>query len=178
MRAMVRSTVESKTTQARHPREGGDPARGEAAFINAALRRTRPPPTRGWRIGDFGFGYKSIRSLLFSLALLAFLVRSLVPVGFMPERSANNTYPLVICSGYGPVTIHVTADKIPNAPAHGHESVPCPYALAFSLGTLVDHPELPLPPATEPVLADAETPLLLSTSAKSYFSHGPPERLA
>jgi hypothetical protein len=116
-------------------------------------------------------------SLLFSLALLAFLVRSLIPAGFMPVHGAGNTYPLVICSGYGPVTIHVTADKLPQAPpqpAHGSDNMSCPYAQVLAQGMLVDYPVLPLPPAAGPVLAYAEKPLLLNTAVKNYFSNGPP----
>jgi len=120
-----------------------------------------------------------ISSLLLNLALLAFLVRSIIPVGFMPERGAGNTYPLVICSGSGPVTIHVPADKLPHVPSHSSDNMPCSYAQAFAQGTLADHPELPQPLlASASAPADTETALFLKIIVKNYFSHGPPERLA
>ena len=114
-------------------------------------------------------------SLLLNLALLAFLVRSFIPVGFMPGLGGGS-YPLVICSGHGPVTIHVAADKTPSAPAHSPHSheMPCSYAQASAQGTLADHPSLPAPPAAELVLASAETIFSPHIAVKNYFSQGPP----
>ena len=115
-------------------------------------------------------------SLLLNLALLAFLVRSFIPVGFMPGLGAGHEYPLVICSGHGPMTIHVPADKLPSAPApapHNHE-MPCSYAQAFAQGTPADSPVLPASPAAETVLAAAETILFPNIAVKNYFSRGPP----
>lgn len=119
-----------------------------------------------------------ISPFLLNLALLAFLARSLIPVGFMPGQGqgqgAGKTYPLVICSGAGPVTIHVPADKLPQSP-HSHDNMPCPYAQAFAQGTLADHPELPQPLlVSEAVPAYPQASLALVTAAKNYFSHGPP----
>jgi hypothetical protein len=120
-------------------------------------------------------------SLLLSLALLAFLVRSLIPIGFMPGHDPHNTYPLVICSGAGPVTINVPADKLPYNPHPQHDShdnMPCTYAQAFAQGMLADFPALVVPVFSEPVLFQEETALSLNTTVKNYFSHGPPAFLA
>ena len=118
-----------------------------------------------------------ISAFLLNLALLAFLVRGVTPAGFMPGHSANNTYPMVICSASGPITINVPADKLPNSPSqpsHHHDNMPCPYAQGFAQGTLADHSELPAPVAAEPVLTHIEISLALNAPAKNYFSHGPP----
>ena len=119
-----------------------------------------------------------LRHIFLKLALFAFVVRSLIPIGFMPGHSANHLYPLVICSGSGPVTINVPADKLPYTPQpaqqHGHD-MPCPYAQAFAQGTLVDHPALlPVVAVSESVVADPETPFSLKAVSKGYFSNGPP----
>ena len=117
-----------------------------------------------------------ISSLLLNLALLAFLVRSFIPVGFMPGQGGAHDYPLVICSGHGPVTIQVPADKLPSAPVqapHSHD-MPCSYAQAFAQGTPADSPVLPAPPVAETILAVAETFLFPNIAVKNYFSRGPP----
>lgn len=116
-------------------------------------------------------------SLLLNLALLAFLVRSLVPVGFMPTQSAHATYPLVICSGYGPVTIHVTADKLPDAPAHpaqAHDHMPCSYAQSLAHGLPLDIAALPI----TQFMPEQPSVWVHNLSSyfifKSYLSQGPP----
>jgi hypothetical protein len=164
-----------------------------SAMIRLQNKEDSPPPRRragsgcAKRLYKCGFAapdaarrrHGVASSFLLNLALLAFLARSLIPVGFMPGQGhgAGNTYPLVICSGAGPVTIHVPADKLPQSPQspHSHDNMPCPYAQAFSQGTTVDHPGLPQPLlASESVPAYPEASLSLKTVVKNYFSHGPP----
>jgi len=118
-------------------------------------------------------------SVLMTLALLALLVRSLVPLGFMPGQSAHGTYPLVICSGYGPVTIHVPADKIPQQPGHeSHDNMPCSFAQAFAHGVTPDLAMLPI------IAFIADKPESWSDNfnssfiSKGYYSQGPPSFLA
>ncbi len=118
-----------------------------------------------------------ISSLLLNLALLAFVVRSLVPVGFMPGHNAGSTYPMVICSGAGPVTINVPADKLPfnPHPHSSHETMPCTYAQGLAQGMLLaDYPQPVMPIAAEPAPVRKEISLSLKAVAKNYFSHGPP----
>ena len=118
-----------------------------------------------------------ISSLLLNLALLAFLVRSLVPVGFMPAQNAHATYPLVICSGYGPVTIHVTTDKFPSAPAQparGHDNMPCSYAQAFAQGIAVDIAALPFFQFVTEQSESWNDTFVAHFTFKSYLSQGPP----
>jgi hypothetical protein len=114
-------------------------------------------------------------SLLMNLALLALVVRSLVPAGFMPGQGAHNTYPLVICSGYGPVTIHVPGGKIPQSPGHeSHDNMPCSFAQALAQGVAMD---VAVPPVigfiTDKPEQWADTFNSYFTS-KGYLSQGPP----
>ena len=120
-----------------------------------------------------------ISTFLLGLALLAFVVRGMIPAGFMPGHNANKLFPIVICSGAGAVTINVTADKLPYDPhpqqPHGHDNnMSCSYAQSFAQGVLADQPELPVHVVSQPVLTHQEIALSLQTAVKNYFSHGPP----
>lgn len=50
---------------------------------------------------------------LVMLMLFAFMVQSLIPVGFMPEKKSDGSATIVICTKFGPQEIHVSAENNP-----------------------------------------------------------------
>jgi hypothetical protein len=84
--------------------------------------------------------YRSTRTAAVSLALVAMLLRALLPAGWMPSSASGQA--LVICTLQGPVRIDPTPHK-PAAPQH--HNVTCPFAAAPQLaGPQADI--IPLPP--------------------------------
>lgn len=83
---------------------------------------------RAWRTTRLG---------LVQLALLAMVLRALIPAGWMPAQAGQGTG-LVICTGQGLVTIQVGPDGKP-LPAHPgdqdqtHHHDVCPFAAAAHL---------------------------------------------
>jgi hypothetical protein len=70
-----------------------------------------------------------VRRLLSSLIVLAFALRSVVPVGFMLAPAANGDMTMVICTGHGPATIPFTADgKVAPAKQKSSTQGLCSYA--------------------------------------------------
>lgn len=87
------------------------------------------------------------------LALVATLLRGLLPAGWMPDLHAGPGAPLVICTMDG-------FKRLPAAPQHAphddqdHASAPCPFAAAAPLA-----PPAPAPTLFQPsVLAFAPLP--------------------
>ena len=117
------------------------------------------------------------------LVLLAFVARSLIPLGFMPGKAAasNGLFPIVICSGTGSSTIYLPADKIPGQhPAHPAAShAPCVFAAnamfdgPAGIAALV--PVILAPLLQLPRLYDA---FVSSNSTAAYFPQGPPASLS
>ena len=115
-------------------------------------------------------------SAWFAMALMAVLVRAIVPTGFMiaPERGLN----LVICSGFGPAASRTDGDAPSKAPHKGEQ--PCAFA-GFHTATSTD--------AVAWIFAPSEwvdaAPRLLSLdlapgrglAAPPPPSHAPPSRL-
>jgi hypothetical protein len=70
------------------------------------------------------------------LALVAMLLRALLPAGWMPAAiSSADASPFVICTIDGPV--HAPAK---HAPTRDHASTPCIFAAAAHLSSPVAHP--------------------------------------
>jgi len=74
------------------------------------------------------------------LALVAMLLRALLPAGWMPAAiSSADASPFVICTVDGP--LHAPAK---HAPAQDHAGTPCIFAAAAHLSSPVAHPGAPL----------------------------------
>lgn len=79
--------------------------------------------------------YKSIGAFL----LFAFLIKVMIPVGFMPNLDTSNKMSFVICSSFGEVktvSIDLGSDDLPQDEAATEK---CPFALYSSAKTLVSH---------------------------------------
>lgn len=63
--------------------------------------------------------------------LLLFLLRALIPVGFMPETRADGRLELVICSSSGENVVHVVDLGAPDERKRSKAGDDCPYSLAF-----------------------------------------------
>ncbi|MDE1151178.1 MAG: hypothetical protein PW788_01465 [Micavibrio sp.] len=128
------------------------------------------------------------RNIAIQLAiLLAFVVRSFIPLGFMPGKTAANDgqlFPMVICSAGGTSTVYLTADKIPAAPAQAphdetaqHDHTPCVFSASFHLAVgALPAAALPLPvtlAAAKAISADV-TQLPTFEASAAYFAQGPP----
>jgi hypothetical protein len=117
--------------------------------------------------------------LLNGLLLLAFVARSLIPAGFMPDMAAGRAkglFPLTICSAAGSSIVYVSGDRIPeprHKPAH---AAPCVFSALFACGTL-PQPALVaaglLPISRQDMGATGE---ISATGAevKPWLSRGPP----
>ena len=104
-----------------------------------------------------GFRFDVWKRWVASLLLLAFALRALVPVGYMPDfaAAAKGEYKVVICSAAGSKTISLDADGLPasqqpgdHAPA-GHDDQPC----AFTGIVAMADPEFPGLKISAPVTA-------------------------
>lgn len=108
------------------------------------------------------------KSLLAVLALI-FLIRALVPVGFMPDFSGQ--HPIQICSGTELKTIMVDDNGTPS-PVN-HEKSPCSYAfLSSSLFEASAH----VPAFEVPVLIVAVTPPTILALDTQRYLLSPPAR--
>jgi hypothetical protein len=118
---------------------------------------------------------KNIRLYIYSIALLALLLQSLIPFGFMPSVKKDGAFRIEICTSSGLSTIIVGADKAPFGKKHAQEEHSfCPYApvLSYSL-TGQQNTFLPVIMAGAALLSVAVTfPRRLVT--KDWFSQGPP----
>lgn len=89
--------------------------------------------------GDVGRS-GTMRHWLSHLVLFVFVLRSLIPVGFMPDFSGASigAFRIVICTGFGQQTVDLDANghKLPAKPG-GSKHQPC----AFSISAV---PDLPL----------------------------------
>lgn len=129
-------------------------------------------------------GFSRFRDALSALAILAFVLRSFVPAGYMPDvRKTASGAPRVsmtICTGMGPLSVQVPAQDVPaqdggqhTPPAPVHQ-LPCPFSGAFAKG-------LPVAIAFAPDVAPknfynawARTYITPRASFDVYFAQGPP----
>lgn len=98
------------------------------------------------------------------LALIALMLRALLPAGWMPNPGAANGSPFVICTMYGPLKALDGKEKPTKHAPHNHEA--CPFAAAAHLAppllaailalpaTAVGMAAPPIRPA--PVIADTD----------------------
>lgn len=137
----------------------------------------------------FGKGRKTA-SLVMLTALLAVLVKSLFPAGFMPAYNDAGFTELVICSGMGEKTIRIPAFGDSGEPGtatdpsdHGGDKTadghpPCPFSLVASAKLLL--PAVPaivalpaflrVPTDVFPIIRPKTSPLL------AFTARGPPVR--
>ncbi len=117
-----------------------------------------------------------LRASLLLLALIAVVLRGLVPMGFMPGLHQEAGTTLVICSGVDTQTIYLDENGNPAKPGDAHDkSNPCEFSfapLAFKpfLPEIVQVAFDPAPPAVSLILATAYGEISLSP----YSSRAPP----
>jgi hypothetical protein len=123
-------------------------------------------------------GIKRMRGWL-AVLLPVFVLRALIPVGFMPMVGLDHSIRLVICASYAPLPaalmdmpMDAGMDMSHSAAGHGVGSAPvhqihgdCPYGSSPALGAL---PALPFAPSS----VQRPAPLELATSQIDFF-HAP-----
>lgn len=103
---------------------------------------------------------KPLRTYAVQFALVAMLLRALVPAGWMPVASQG--VPLVVCTAQGLQTIDIGTHKpADHAPARTSHDV-CPFAAAASLA----------PPQSEAVLSQ---PALIASAVALSLTEGRPQ---
>ncbi|MEI6441362.1 MAG: hypothetical protein WCO83_14285 [Alphaproteobacteria bacterium] len=105
------------------------------------------------------------RSVALALSVLAIALKSLTPSGFMLADQGSG-FPLVICTGQGPLVIADHGDQ--KAPAHKTSETPCAFA---GLGT----PLAPEPMGQIAAISPIELHAILQTP---WIDHRPERRLA
>jgi len=112
------------------------------------------------------------KSVLAMLALV-FLIRALIPVGFMPDFSGKHT--IQICSGTQIKSIVVNADgsPAPHAPNKSDSQDTCPYS--FLSATFNHSPEHSLDYKT-PLLVSIESFTVIAQIDTERFLRSPPSR--
>ena len=95
-----------------------------------------------------------LRTGVFRLLVAAFLLRALIPIGYMPDFSAlsKGVLKVVVCSAYGTKTVMLDADGKPlhDSGSQKHEA-PCAFSGIASIALpVVEYPGLPAPEFAEP----------------------------
>lgn len=73
----------------------------------------------------------AIRSAATSLALIAMLLRALLPAGWMPATTGAHHTTLVICTMNGPKRVSLPDEPTKKQPSHeDRENGPCPFGAA------------------------------------------------
>lgn len=89
-----------------------------------------------------------MRRLTMTLLVLAIVVHSVVPAGFMlaPSSSDDGSMTVVVCTdrGFAAVTLDADGDPKPPSPSKSHDAI-CPYAGAISLVVAVPEFSIPQP---------------------------------
>lgn len=117
----------------------------------------------------------TVRSAVSNLLLLVLLARSLVPVGYMPVFSADGKVQIAICTGHGPATVSVDADKTPLGTPHNGSHDVCPFAPVLSRALAhMDIPALPVFVYGEGKLVLQTVAALSAVTPKPWLSQGPP----
>lgn len=111
--------------------------------------------------------------------VLALLVRSLIPLGFMPGASAKGALvPLVICAGTAVQTVYLPASQLPTAPGDHHPAEShgaCIFALNALFHGAAPVASLPVPaPVMAATPALNREPVRAQTPAAAYDPQGPP----
>jgi hypothetical protein len=118
------------------------------------------------------------RLCIFSIALLALLLQSMIPSGFMPSFKKDAPFKIEICTASGLATIAVDAQKTPFSKKQrmgGHTS--CPYAqvLSHALTGQQGSVQIILPRGAALIRFPAF--LLHRFLTKDWLSQGPPASL-
>ena len=102
---------------------------------------------------------RTVRLAGLHLALVAMLVRALLPAGWMPDTSAHGPAPLVICTMNGPILAAPPGDASKRKPAHddGRQTDICPFAASIHVAT----------PASAVAIAPSTTVALIAAPALS-----------
>lgn len=116
-------------------------------------------------------------SCILVMMTFVFVIKSILPVGFMPVINKDGFTQIVICSGIGQKTITVPSD---DAPAKEHQDTPsdkvCAYQILASAKPLLSPPAVIVPaPAILRVDFKAhndQTPVAISVV--SFDARGPP----
>jgi hypothetical protein len=105
------------------------------------------------------------------LALVAMLVRALLPAGWMPDTGANGPAPLVICTVNGPILVAPPGEASKHKPVHddGHQNDICPFAASIHVATPA--PSVAVAPST--IVALIAAPALLEQSVSHVARHSP-----
>lgn len=74
----------------------------------------------------YRFGGSVSRQLAMLCVCAVFLLKALIPAGFMPDLSHGETFKLVICTATGPQTVLVDKDMNPLADGEASSSHPSP----------------------------------------------------
>jgi hypothetical protein len=126
-------------------------------------------------VGTFRRAEGFWRAGLMALAVMALFVRILVPNGFMmAEGRASGGFPLVICTGHGPLTLPGSS-KSPPMKSHdggacafaGHASAPPPTLASVPASVPTAYAAPPLQRAVKPAPG-------LGLAAPPPPSHAPP----
>jgi hypothetical protein len=111
------------------------------------------------------------RSLAFSLALGAMLLRAALPAGWMPNPASPGDALLVICTPYG--LHHLPSSRAPaRTPLPDHGNQACPFGAAAHLSP----PQmlaLAIAPAWSGALLDFPSAQRLTAEAPGRAAHGP-----
>ena len=97
-----------------------------------------------------------------AVALLALLIRLLIPAGFMPVESGGKLT-VQLCSGYGPAFVEIDLGKKAPADPHGPSKSPCAFSGGFTGGL----PPFKLWSFTGPAVFGVAVPVLLAVADRT-----------
>ncbi len=111
------------------------------------------------------------------IALVAMLLRALLPAGWMPNANVSGGSPFTICTMSGPVSMVLGPDGKPHKPAPNdaahHE---CPFAAAPQFAAPTDFTPLPAPVSIAFITRDnaVARPVFDSSHFSPQSPRGPP----
>jgi hypothetical protein len=84
-----------------------------------------------------GFMPRTLKLAGMQIALVAMVLRALLPVGWMPDTAANSSAAFVICTVNGPVQAAHLPDAGKHQPGHddSRQTDMCPFAASVHLAT-------------------------------------------
>ncbi len=119
--------------------------------------------------------YSKTTALFMAVIMVALVVKSLIPVGFMPALGQNGMVDIVICSGMGEKTISVASD-FGDAPPHSKTENQCPFNILTSAKLFFSAPAIliiPMAFITAPIVGAYQT-FVSSFKISALFARGPP----
>lgn len=129
-------------------------------------------------------GWNLAAGVLRRLLIVAFALRAVIPVGFMPDLAAlgQERVEIVICTGIGAQSIEVDADGQPVKPGPSdRSSTECPFAATFAtavLSPVMGEVEIARLERSEPVPVSGATALRPAVRGAPLGSRAPPLPLA